>query len=100
MKAVLVRKEEAEAVRQRLFLEDAVDKERKLVKRNGFVEIPVRGYYVANDLTLVEQENPQFYFPKKTLDEILDIPECEKKTLAFWMAGSWGYYHRISQRRA
>jgi tRNA wybutosine-synthesizing protein 2 len=81
MKAILARKEEAEAARQRLFLENAVDKKRKLVKRNGFVEIPVKACYHSNDLTLVEQEKPQFYLPKKKLGEILDIPEYEKKLL-------------------
>lgn len=81
MKAVLVGREEAETVKQRLLLEDALDKNRKLIKKNGFVEIPIKESFTANDYTLIEQENPEFYFPKKTLDDILDIPAYEKKFL-------------------
>lgn len=80
MKAVLVRGEEAEKVRQKLLSEDALDKTRKLVKKNGFVEIPVKPFAI-NGYTLIEQENPEFYFPKRTLGDILEIPECEKKLL-------------------
>jgi tRNA wybutosine-synthesizing protein 2 len=81
MRAVLVSREEAEAVKQKLLLEDVLDKTRKLVKKNGFVEIPVKDSFAANDYTLVEQENPEFYLSKKTLGDILDIPEHEKKFL-------------------
>ncbi len=80
MKAVLVRGEEAEAVRQKLLSEDALDKTRKLVKKNGFVEIPVKPFAV-NGYALIEQENPAFYLPEKTLADILEIPEREKKHL-------------------
>ncbi len=81
MKAVLVCKEDAERVRQKLLLEDVLDKTRKLVKRNGLVEIPVKGSFASEELTLIGQEVPEFYFPKKTLAESLDIPGSEKKLL-------------------
>lgn len=80
MKAVRVGKNEAEKVRQKLLSEGVLDKTRKLVEKNGFVEIPVKPF-VINGYTLIEQENPEFYLPKKTLDDILDIPDCEKKLL-------------------
>ncbi|MFZ2410430.1 MAG: class I SAM-dependent methyltransferase family protein [Candidatus Methanoperedens sp.] len=81
MKAVLVSKEEAERVRQKLLLEDALDKTRKLVKKNGLVEIPVKGSFSSNEFPLTGQEEPEFYFRKKTLGECLEIPENEKKLL-------------------
>ena len=79
MIAVRVREEEAETVRQELISKGAVDKTRKLVKRNGFIEIPVTD--PAVEFTVIEQEEPEFYIPKKTLGSILDIPENEKKLL-------------------
>lgn len=81
MKAVLVTGKEAEAVRQKLLSEDALDKTRKLEKKNGFVEIPVTEYYMTDEFTLVEQEEPEFYTPKNHLVDFLDIPESEKKLL-------------------
>ncbi len=79
MKAVLARVEEAESVRQKLLLEDALDKTRKLVRKESFVEIPIK--FDIKGFTLVEQEAPSLYIPKKTLSDILDIPESEKKLL-------------------
>lgn len=79
MKAVLAGREEAEEVRTKLLLEGALDKTRKLVKRNGFVEIPVNE--PLSGYELVEQENPEFYSPEKTLGIFLDIPENEKRLL-------------------
>ena len=79
MKAVRVREEETETVRKELILKDVVDKARKLVKRKGFIEIPVTDPCIG--FTLIEQEEPEFYIPKKTLGSILDIPVNEKKLL-------------------
>lgn len=81
MKAVLVSGEETEKIRQKLLSEGALDRTRKTVRRNGFVEIPVNEYFASEELKLVEQEKPEFYIPKKTLAERLDIPESEKKLL-------------------
>jgi tRNA wybutosine-synthesizing protein 2 len=79
MKAVLVSSDEAENVRQNLLLEDALDKTRKIVKKESFVEIPVK--FDIKGFTVVEQEASRLYIPKKTLGDILDIPENEKKLL-------------------
>jgi tRNA wybutosine-synthesizing protein 2 len=79
MKAVLARVEEAENVRQKLLLENALDKTRKLVRKESFVEIPVK--FDIKGFTVVEQDAPRLYVPKKTLGDILDIPAGEKKLL-------------------
>ena len=79
MKAVLARLKEAENVRQKLLCEDALDKTRKIVKKESFVEIPVK--FDIKGLTVVEQESPRLYIPKKTFCDILDIPDSEKKLL-------------------
>jgi tRNA wybutosine-synthesizing protein 2 len=79
MKAVLARVEEAENVRRKLLLEDALDKTRKLVRKERFVEIPVK--FDVEGFTLVEQETPRLYIPKKTLGDVLDIPDSERKLL-------------------
>lgn len=81
MKAVLVSGEETEKIRQKLLSEGALDRTRKHVRRNGFVEIPVNEYFASEELKLVEQEKPEFYMPERTLAERLDIPESEKKLL-------------------
>ncbi|MDP2766366.1 MAG: class I SAM-dependent methyltransferase family protein, partial [Candidatus Methanoperedens sp.] len=81
MKADLVTGKEPEAVRQKLLSEDALDNTRKLEKKNGLVEIPVTEYYMTDEFTLVEQEEPEFYTPKNHLVDFLDIPESEKKLL-------------------
>lgn len=79
MKAVRVREEEAETIRQKLLSEGAIDNTRKLVRKGGFIEIPVKDSAV--EFNVIEQEEPEFYIPKKTLCNILDIPEHEKKLL-------------------
>ncbi|MDD5616381.1 MAG: class I SAM-dependent methyltransferase family protein [Candidatus Methanoperedens sp.] len=79
MKAVRVSVEDAETVRQKLLSVGAIDKTRKLVKREGFIEIPVTDGAV--EFPVIEQEKPEFYIPKKTLCSILDIPEKDKKLL-------------------
>lgn len=79
MKAVRVSVEDAETVRQKLLSVGVIDKTRKLVKRGGFIEIPVTDLVV--EFPVIEQEKPEFYIPKKTLGSILDIPEHEKKIL-------------------
>jgi tRNA wybutosine-synthesizing protein 2 len=79
MKAVRVREDEAETVRLKLLSDGALDISRKLVRRGGFIEIPVTD--LAVEFNVIEQEGPEFYIPKKTLGSILDIPEHEKKLL-------------------
>ena len=79
MKAVRIREEEAEIVRRKLLSYGALDRSRKLVRRGGSIEIPVTD--MAVEFNVIEQETPEFYIPKKTLDSILDIPEHEKKLL-------------------
>lgn len=79
MKAVLARVEETENVRQKLLLERALDKTRKLVRKESSVEIPIK--FDVKGFTVVEQEAPRLYIPKKTLGDILDIPSSEKKNL-------------------
>ena len=81
MKAVRTEAAEAESVRQKLLLEDALDKSRKLVKKNGFVEIPVTETFKNCEFTLIEQVHPEFYIPRKTLSENLSIPDNEKELL-------------------
>jgi tRNA wybutosine-synthesizing protein 2 len=79
MKAVLARVKEAECIRLKLLSEDALDKTRKLVRKESFVEIPVK--FDVKGFTIVEQDYPRLYIPKKTLGVILDIPAGEKKLL-------------------
>jgi tRNA wybutosine-synthesizing protein 2 len=81
MKAVRVGTAEAESVRQKLLLEGALDKSRKLIKKNGFVEIPVTEIFKTGEFALIEQVHPEFYIPKKTLCENLSIPDSEKELL-------------------
>jgi len=81
MKAVRVSCEEAEKVRQKLLSECALDRIRKPVRMNGFVEIPVNEAFTSKELKLIEQEKPEFYMPERTLAEFLDIPAHEKKLL-------------------
>jgi tRNA wybutosine-synthesizing protein 2 len=80
MKAVRIRAEDAETVRRQLLLEGALDKTRKLIKKNVFVEIPVNESF-SIESHLIDQEKPEFYIPKKTLSSILEIPEQEKRLL-------------------
>lgn len=81
MKAVLVGKKEAETLRQELLSKGAFDKTRKPVQKGGFVEIPVNDFFRAGSLTLIEQEEPDFYTPDKNLANCLDIPPDEKNLL-------------------
>ena len=79
MKAVRISVNDVETVRKELLSKGAIDKTRKLVKREGFFEIPVKDVMV--EFPVIEQEEPEFYIPKKTLCSILDIPEKDMKLL-------------------
>ncbi len=79
MKAVLARVEEAESIRQKLLSGNALDKTRKLVRKESFVEIPVKSD--IKGFTIIEQETPVLYIPKKTLNDSLDVPAGERKFL-------------------
>jgi tRNA wybutosine-synthesizing protein 2 len=81
MKAVRAGTAETESVRQKLLLEGALDKSRKLIKKNGFVEIPVTETFKTGGFTFIEQVHPEFYIPRKTLSESLGIPDSEKELL-------------------
>jgi tRNA wybutosine-synthesizing protein 2 len=81
MKAVRVSVDKSESVRQKLLSGSVLDKTRKLVKKNGFIEIPVMEYFNANEFTLVDQDEPEYYLQEKTLSSSLNIPDCEKKLL-------------------
>lgn len=81
MKAVLIGKDDAEAVRQKLLSEGALDEKRKLLKKSGFIEIPVKESFKNDGFTLIEQAEPEFYIPEKTLSGMLSLSEEEKKLL-------------------
>lgn len=81
MKAVRVRPEEAETVRQKLLLEGALDKSRKISSAGGFIDIPVTESFESDEFVLVRQDKPGFYNPEKTLGGCLDIPDGEKELL-------------------
>jgi tRNA wybutosine-synthesizing protein 2 len=81
MKAVRVSFEESESVRKKLLYDSALDKTRKLVKKNGFIEIPVTESFDKYEFALVEQDKPEYYLQKQTLISSLNIPESEKKLL-------------------
>ncbi len=81
MKAVLASRKDTEDIRQKLLSEGVFDKKRKPVEKEGFVEIPVMDFFIGEDLTFIEQERPEFYTPKKTLADCLDIAASEKKHL-------------------
>lgn len=81
MKAVLVHEKESESVRRRLLFESALDKTRKLVKKSGFIEIPVNESFTDDDLILIDQVKPEFYTPKETLSDRLDMPDHEKRLI-------------------
>lgn len=80
-KAIRVRMEESESVRQKLISLSALDKSRKLLKKDGFIEIPVTENYITNEFTLIEQDNPEYYLKEKSVFNDLKIPESEKKFL-------------------
>jgi tRNA wybutosine-synthesizing protein 2 len=81
MKAVRVSIEESETVRKKLLFGSALDKTRKLMKKMGFVEIPVVENFKSNEFTLVVQDKPEYYLQEKTLQNSLNIPDDEKKLL-------------------
>ena len=81
MKAVRVSFEESESVRKKLLYDLVLDKTRKLVKKNGFIEIPVTESFNKYEFILVEQDKPEYYLQKKTLGSSLNIPENDKKLL-------------------
>ena len=80
-KAVRVRVEDSESVRQKLISLSALDKSRKLLKKDGFIEIPVTENFITNEFTLIYQDNPEYYLKEKTVFNDLDIPDSEKKLL-------------------
>ena len=66
MKAVRVSAGESESVRQKLLSGSALDKTRKLVKKNGFIEIPVTGSFNSDEFTFVcAGESPSIIQRKK-----------------------------------
>ena len=81
MKAVRVRIYNAESVRKKLLSESALDTTRKPVKREGFIEIPVKDSYKGKRYTVIVQEEPEFYIPKKELDELVIIPDDLRELL-------------------
>ncbi|MFZ3383087.1 MAG: class I SAM-dependent methyltransferase family protein [Candidatus Methanoperedens sp.] len=81
MKAVRISAEESESVRKKLLSGSALDKTRKFVKKNGFIEIPVKESFESDEFILVEQDKPEYYLPEKTLSSSINIPESEKKLL-------------------
>ncbi len=80
-KAVRVRVEESEFVRQKLISLSALDKSRKLLKKDGFIEIPVTENFRTNEFKLIDQDNPEYYLQEKTVFNDLNIPGSEKKSL-------------------
>jgi len=80
MKAVRIRAGDVEPVRHKLLLEGTLDKTRKLIKKDVFIEIPVTESYSIKS-HLIDQEKPEFYIPKRTLSSVLEIPEQEKRLL-------------------
>ena len=81
MKAVRTGVHESESVRQKLLSGSVLDKTRKLVKKNGFIEIPVTEFFESDELIVVEQDRPQYYRQDKTLNSVLNIADSEKKLL-------------------
>jgi len=79
--AVRVKAKESESIRQKLISLSALDKSRKLLKKDGFIEIPVTENFITNEFTLIDQDNPEYYLQEKTVFNDLDIPENEKKLL-------------------
>ena len=80
MKAVRIRAGDVEPVRHKLLLEGTLDKTRKLIKKDIFIEIPVTESYSIKS-HLIDQKEPEFYIPKRTLSSVLEIPEQEKRLL-------------------
>jgi len=86
--AVRVKAKESESIRQKLISLSALDKSRKLLKKDGFIEIPVTENFITNEFTLIDQDNPEYYLQEKTVFNDLDIPEREKIITAR-MADTW-----------
>ncbi len=80
-KAIRIKVEESESVRQKLISLSALDKSRKLLKKDGFIEIPVTENFSTDEFTLIDQDNPEYYLQEKSVFNDLDIPETEKKLL-------------------
>lgn len=80
-KAIRVKIEESEYVRQKLISLSFLDKSRKLLKKDGFIEIPVTENFRTNGFILVDQDDPEYYLQEKTVFSDLDIHESEKKLL-------------------
>jgi tRNA wybutosine-synthesizing protein 2 len=80
-KAIRVKAEESESIRQKLISLSALDKSRKLLKKDGFIEIPITENFRRNEFTLIDQENPEYYLQEKTVFNDLDIPDDERKLL-------------------
>lgn len=81
MKAVRTEVQESEFIRQKLLSGSVLDKTRRLVKRNGFIEIPVTEFFESNEFIVVEQEEPEYYLQEKTLNNRLDIDDSQRKLL-------------------
>ncbi len=83
MLAVRVRRESAEHVRRILMNDDLLDRSRRIIKKEEFVEFPVKSGEIRTidiDFTVVEQASPEYRPPalsfeevKKTLGERLGI---------------------------
>lgn len=80
-KAARVKVEESESVRQKLISLSALDKSRKLLKKDGFIEIPVIENFRTNEFTLIDQDNPEYYLQEKPVFSDIDIHDSEKKLL-------------------
>jgi tRNA wybutosine-synthesizing protein 2 len=80
-KAVRVRVGESESVRQKLISLSVLDKSRKLLKKDEFIEVPVTENFRTNEFILIDQDNPEYYIPKKIVFNDLDIPDRDKKLL-------------------
>jgi len=80
-KAIRVKAKESESARQKLIFLSALDKSRKLLKKDGFIEIPVTENFNTDEFVLIEQDKPEYYLQEKTVFNDLDIPEIETKLL-------------------
>lgn len=87
MLAARVEKQRAELLRRRLLKAGVLDAERKIVEREGFVEIPllkkIRGFKI------VEQSSAEYYKPKLSFEKIKQAlrPELGEKINS--LRGGW-----------
>jgi len=65
MKAVRISAEESESVRKKLLSGSALDKTRKFVKKNGFIEIPLRNLLNQMNLFWSSRTNLNIIYRKK-----------------------------------